>query len=99
MAAEHGWSPRYIERELTDEHLVLLLDEASDRQAAHAQADFDRMVEAVRVGTVFAHDGKQHAKWTRARREPRKGLTGAALEAAVMRLATIFPENVERVTA
>jgi len=56
------------------------------------------MVEAVRVGTVLAHDKKAYDRW---RSRPRttaaaraKGLTGAALEAAVMRLAQIFPNNV-----
>lgn len=99
MASEHGWTPRHIERELTDEHLVLLLDEAVDRNRTRAQAEFDRMVEAVRAGTIFAHDGKQHARWARSSREPRKGLTGDALEAAVRGIAAMFPENVVRVSA
>jgi hypothetical protein len=100
MAAEHGWTPRHIEHELTDEHFVLLLDEAVDRNADRAQARFDTMVEAVRAGTIFAHDGRQHARWAASKqRMARKGLTGADLEAAVMGIARMFPGNVQRVTA
>lgn len=56
------------------------------------------MVEAVRVGTVFAHDGKQYGKWKSSNRARKGGggLTGAALEAAVMRVAQQFPDNVVR---
>lgn len=55
------------------------------------------MVEAVRVGTIFAHDQKAYSRWTRrpkARARKQHGLTGAALEAAVMRIAQRFPDNV-----
>jgi len=53
-------------------------------------------VETVRVGTIFAHDGKQYGKWKTRQRTTRgqRGLTGAALEAAVMRIARQYPGNV-----
>lgn len=66
MAAEYHWTARYVEAELTDELLVMLLDAAYDRRADHAQADFASMVEAVRAGSIFAtsSDGnRQHARW------------------------------------
>jgi hypothetical protein len=49
------------------------------------------------LGTIFAHDAKQFARWRnrstrKAHREP--GLTGLALEAAVRRVASLFPDNV-----
>lgn len=75
-------------------------DAAQDRTERAGSADFDVMVEAVRVGTIFAHDAKQHQRWARTRQsrswtgKPQRGLTGAALEAAVMRVASLFPENV-----
>lgn len=101
MAATYHWPARHIERELTDELLILYLDEEVDRVRDRAQADFDRTVEAVRVGTIFAHDGKQHARWVNSRRVLHRGagLTGDALEAAVRGIAAMFPGNVERVTA
>lgn len=80
---------------------MLFLDEAFDRHTARAQAKFESMVSAVRAGTIFAHDGKQHAKWVRqtGRAAGRQGLTGDALEAAVRGIAAMFPGHVERVTA
>lgn len=64
---------------------------------AAASTDFDQMVEAVRVGSIFAHDQKAYDRWQRrpkARSKPQRGLTGHALEAAVMRIANQFPDNV-----
>jgi hypothetical protein len=59
------------------------------------------MVEAVRVGTITAHDRKAADKWRRAveRRATRKqrGLVGEALESAVRNVAAMFPENVVHV--
>lgn len=101
MASTYHWSARHIEHELTDELLVLYLDEETDRVRDRAQADFDRTVEAVRVGTIFAHDGRQYARWLAGKPAAKRGrgLTGDALEAAVMGIAAMFPENVERVSA
>jgi len=51
----------------------------------------------VRVGTIFAHDAKQYGKWRsrqRSSQRRQRGLTGAALEAAVARVAEMFPGNV-----
>ena len=54
------------------------------------------MVEATRVGTVFAHDRKAYARWANRKRakQPQRGLTGHALEAAVMGIQRRFPDNV-----
>lgn len=97
MAAEYGWTARAVEQ-LTDELLVLYLDSAADRIGSRAQAEFDTSVEAVRVGTIFAHDGKQHARWMRSRTPKRPALSEAALEAAIVNIARMFPENVVRGT-
>lgn len=63
---------------------------------AAASTDFDQMVEAVRVGSIFAHDQKAYDRWQRRpkARSKSRGLTGHALEAAVMRIASQFPDNV-----
>jgi len=55
------------------------------------------MVEAVRAGTIFAHDAKAHRRWQSATpsAQPKgRGLTGQALEQAVMLLARTAPEYV-----
>lgn len=75
------------------------MDAAQDRVTARSSVDFDTMVESVRVGTVFAHDASAYARWRSKHRPGRKrerGLTGAALEDAVMRVAGMFPGNVVR---
>lgn len=96
-AAEYGWSPAFLEEGLSDEQLVAYLDAASDRIGQHRKADFEASVEAVRVGTIFAHDQKAAARWRRslARQDGHQvGLTGAALEGAVATLARSNPEYV-----
>lgn len=74
------------------------LDAASDRLGRRRSGDFDALVEAVRVGTITAHDRKAADKWRRSverRQAPkRRGLVGDALEAAVMGVAQMFPQNV-----
>lgn len=56
------------------------------------------MVEAVRVGTLVAHNRKAADQWRRARDrkaiKSQRRLVGAELEAAVMRVADMFPTNV-----
>jgi hypothetical protein len=81
---------------LTDEQLVALFDAAYERRSARVQSDFDAMVEAVRVGTIIAHDAKAARKWqTRKRSAVRsRGLTGMDLERAVAHLAISNPEYV-----
>jgi hypothetical protein len=66
-----------------------------------ARADFDNEVEAVRLGTIFAHDRKAFGRWHRRRESKvrRPSLSPAALEQAVMRIAQMFPDNVQRVSA
>lgn len=75
--------------------MVAYLDAAQDRQSDRSAADFDSMVEAVRVGYIFARDQKQYNRWRGSRKRRRqRGLTGAALESAVMGLARTHPEYV-----
>jgi hypothetical protein len=70
--------------------------------AAHDRVDADHRlrVEEVRAGYILARDAKAYAKWSRTARKPssKPGLVGAALEAAVMSIASIFPDNVQRGT-
>lgn len=73
------------------------MDAAYDRRGLRSGNDFESMVEAVRAGLIVAQDKKAYGKWKSARLQrgkPQRGLTGAALEQAVMRVAAIFPENV-----
>ena len=98
-SATYGFrTPQELEEALTDELFVAYLDAAADR----ITADFTARVEAARLGAVFASNAKAHEKWRRqAHRAPgthRKGLTGAALESAVMNVARMFPDNVIRGT-
>lgn len=74
----------------------MYFDEASERR----QSDHEARIEAVRVGTIFAHDRKAHTKWQNAKRSKsrKRGLVGDALEAAVMGIAQMFPQNVIRGT-
>lgn len=39
------------------------MDAAQDRLTAESRARFDAAVEAVRVGTIVAHDAKQYTRW------------------------------------
>jgi len=52
------------------------------------------------MGSIFSRNQKAYDKWARsAHRRPgthARGLTGAALESAVMRIAEQFPDNVTR---
>lgn len=96
-AHEYGWRPDYLAGAVTDEQLVWYFDAAHDRLEQHATAEYERAVEAVRVGTIFAHDAKQYTSWrnrTRSAAGRGRGLVGAELEAAVMRIASVFPGNV-----
>lgn len=59
------------------------------------------MVEATRVGYIFSRNAKAYDKWAASKRAkgPVRGLTGDALERAVMGIARQFPGNVVRGTA
>jgi hypothetical protein len=97
FAREYGWGRDYVDTVLTDAQIVAYLDAAEERIETQHRSEFEGWVEAVRIGYIFARDGKQHARWrssTRTRGRQR-GLTGAALEQAVMRIAAMFPSNVQ----
>jgi hypothetical protein len=98
VAAEYGWTHRQIDRALTDELLVLYVDSSVDRITGRVRAQFDSWVEAVRVGMIFAHDRRQYQRWLRQRpRTPGErspGLTGAALERAILAIGAMHPDIV-----
>lgn len=74
----------------------MYFDEANDR----IDHEYRERIEQVRAGYILARDAKAYAKWSRsAPKASKPGLVGAALEAAVMGIARLFPENVQRVTA
>ena len=55
------------------------------------------MVEAVRAGMIFARNDKQYRRWrakVRSKAGEAVGLTGAALEKAILGLAAQHPEYV-----
>jgi hypothetical protein len=98
IAREFGWGRDYVDGVLSDEQLVAYLDAATERIESQQEAEWATAVESVRVGTIFAHDGKQYSRWrtrTTNRSKGSRGLTGAALERAVMRIADMFPGQVQ----
>lgn len=96
FAREYGWGADYVDSVLTDAQIVAYLDAAEDRIEAQQRSKFEGWVEAVRVGYIFARDGKQYTRWrSSTRSKGQRGLTGHALEQAVMRIASMFPSNVE----
>lgn len=73
-----------------------MLDAASDRIVERVTSRFTQMVEAVRAGSIFAHReaDTQYNHWrnrTAQRGDRSPGLTGAALERAVMSIAARNP--------
>lgn len=96
FAREYGWGAEYVDSILTDAQIVAYLDAAEERLEAVQRSRFEEAVEAVRIGYIFARDGKQYTRWRSSARSRSKqrGLTGHALEQAVMRIASMFPENV-----
>lgn len=73
----------------------MYFDAAHDR----IDAEYRERVEQVRAGYILARDKKAYAKWRSAAPKPSKrSLVGAALEAAVMGVASLFPQNVSRGT-
>lgn len=69
--------------------------------AVRVEDRFMAMVESVRIGTVIAHDSKAANRWvTRRRRGSQSrrsaGLTGEALEVAVMQIGELYPGHVIR---
>lgn len=95
FAHEYGWSPDYIDHHLTDEQFALYATKAGKRRQAQAFADLDRLVIGTSWGVsiAFDHKGRTGRKWQGIRNKQQRdtgqsrGLTGAALEAAVMAIA------------
>lgn len=77
--------------------MVLYHDAATDRLRDRARMQFEHMVEAARMGTIFAHQQRQYERWRRSvdRSAGRvQGAVGAALEAQIRSLAMTNPEYV-----
>jgi hypothetical protein len=75
---------------------VAYLDAAQERVERDQDARMDAQVEAVRIGYLAARDKRIHQKWVNRRRrhDQQRGLTGQALEHAIMSLARQHPEYV-----
>lgn len=94
-ARTYGWTADYIYRHETKERVLAYFDVAHDRH----QQEFGEAVDAARLGYLFAHDPKAYQRWRRkseGRSDRPASLSGAALEAAVMRVSEMFPDNVVR---
>ena len=102
FAAEYGWTARFIEANLTDEQFALYAEKAARRKGRQAFAELDRIVTGTSWGMAIAHDskGRNARKWDRIRakglgdKRP-QGLSGAALEQAVMAIASADPSLVK----
>ena len=72
------------------------MDTAVDRIDRERTARHESWIEAVRVGTIFAHDGKAHRRWVQSRRRAPTGagLAGADLERTILGLAAAHPDLV-----
>jgi hypothetical protein len=100
VAREYGWSAEYLDIRVTDEQLSAYIDAYNERLEDETQAAFESAVEAARAGAIFARreNDRQYQSWRRKRRrnEPDKkiGLSGQALETAIMGFAAQHPEYV-----
>lgn len=102
FCAEYGvTSPADLEARYTDEQFALYAQKGAERRRREAWAEQERIVYGVNWGMALAHDqkGRNARKWDsirrKATRDPRsQGLTGAALEAAVMAIAGADPSLV-----
>lgn len=92
---------------LTDEQVWAYFDAAHDRLAAAINREFVEAAEAVRIGTLAAHDRQAANRWSTLRRTltqaaavatgaPARGagLTGADLERAVSAMLITNPDIV-----
>lgn len=86
---------------MTDEQLFAYIDAYTDRAEDQADGAFTSAVEAARAGAIFSRyeNRRQYESWRRRMRskftsdEP-IGLTGQALESAIMGFAAMHPEYV-----
>lgn len=62
-AHEYTWSAETIRETLTNEQLVAYLDAAQDRIEQASRVSWNDLIEAVRAGTLFAHDQKAYDRW------------------------------------
>jgi hypothetical protein len=98
VAREYGWTAEYLDTRVTDEQVFAYVDAYNDRLEDETQAAFEAAVEAARAGAIFAkrENDRQYQSWRRKRRSrhDKIGLTGQALETAIMGLAAQHPEYV-----
>src|SRR6185295_3805958 len=93
VARQYGWNAEYLDTRVTDEQLVAYVDAYNDRLEDEATAAFHTAVEAQRAGAIFARreNDRQYQAWRRktARATEKIGLTGKALESAIMGFAAM----------
>jgi hypothetical protein len=99
VAREYGWSAEHLNTRVTDEQLFAYIDAYSERLEDDVQAAFESAVEAARAGAIFARreNDRQYQSWRRKSRrkaDTKVGLSGQALETAIMGFAAQHPEYV-----
>lgn len=102
-AAEYGWSSSYIDTHLTDEQFALYVEKAAKRKQQASFAELERIVSGTNWGVAIAFDpkGKTGRRWQSLRNKHHrstgtsKGLTGKALDNAVLALAAADPSLVK----
>lgn len=98
VARDLNWGLGDVRRRLTYGQLHYYLAAAEERLVAEQRNRFETAVEAARVGYITARDQKAYGKWQRslAKGHGRPvGLTGHALEQAVMGFALANPDLVQ----
>lgn len=99
LASTYGWTASQVQASITDEQLVhVYTDAAQTRVDRDDEEAYDRMVEATRLGVVYAYNPKAYQRWRRRQtvQNPRRrrSLSPAALESAMANIARQFPDNV-----
>ena len=101
FSAEYGWTPAFIEANLTNEQFALYAEKAGKRRSTQAFVELDRIVTGTNIAVAvwFDHTGKNLRRWQQLRRKlmpssESKGLSGAALEQAVAGIAVADPSLV-----
>jgi hypothetical protein len=92
VAARYGWTVEQVRATLTDEQFAGYLEAAGDAVSERAEADWERMVEAVRTGYVIARSQKAATRWDARHAQP---MTPQSAEQQMRLLMKQFPDNVK----
>lgn len=78
--------------------MVRLFEANDERRGREADRAFTDAVEAARLGAIFASNRRAYSKWVARVQasQPKRSLSDAALERAIMNVASQFPQNVSR---